>query len=240
MFFDAYPRFYDTSVTRATQGRLNMRYEAIFAENRDLFGGARVLDIASHDGRWSLAALASGATSVVGIEGRDHLVANAAESLRHYGYGPDQFRFIVGDVHEVLNAQDLDVDVVLCLGFLYHTMRYSELFRGIRRSNARHVIIDTKAPRMLDPFASIAVVGERSERETNAVSDAYAPSSKVLTGQPNLAAVRRMMRIYGYRLESRSDWRGILQDNPELRAQGDCRDYVTQQRVTLRFVDETR
>ena len=57
MFFDAYPRFYETSKTSASRGRLNLRYEAIFGENADVFRGARVLDIASHDGRWSLAAL---------------------------------------------------------------------------------------------------------------------------------------------------------------------------------------
>src|SRR6476661_8939613 len=70
MFFDKYPRFYETSQTTATRGRLNLRYEAIFAENRDIFAGAKVLDIASHDGRWSLAALECGAASVIGIEAR--------------------------------------------------------------------------------------------------------------------------------------------------------------------------
>lgn len=49
MFFDAYPRFYETSQTRAPQGQINLRYEAIFAQNADVFEDARVLDIASHD-----------------------------------------------------------------------------------------------------------------------------------------------------------------------------------------------
>ena len=33
---------------------MNERYEALFASNRDVFDGARVLDLASHDGRYSL------------------------------------------------------------------------------------------------------------------------------------------------------------------------------------------
>ena len=33
MFFDRYPRFYGTSRTAPSSGRLNLRYEAIFAEN---------------------------------------------------------------------------------------------------------------------------------------------------------------------------------------------------------------
>ena len=56
-FFDQYPRFYETSETFAYPSRLNLRHEAIFAENTDIFEGRRVLDIASHGGRWSFAAL---------------------------------------------------------------------------------------------------------------------------------------------------------------------------------------
>ena len=71
MFFDAFPRFYETSQTGDPRERINLRYEAIFAHNADVFQGARVLDIASHDGRWSLAALRTGAAEVIGIEARE-------------------------------------------------------------------------------------------------------------------------------------------------------------------------
>src|SRR3990170_6442773 len=56
-FFDQFPRFYETSQTFAYPSRLNLRHEAIFGENQDIFEGRRVLDIASHDGRWSFASL---------------------------------------------------------------------------------------------------------------------------------------------------------------------------------------
>src|SRR5438046_1422930 len=69
-FFDQYPRFYETSQTGNVAGRLNQRHHAIFTQNADIFPGARVLDIVSHDGRYSLAALKSGASHVLGIEGR--------------------------------------------------------------------------------------------------------------------------------------------------------------------------
>src|SRR4051795_7628198 len=76
-FFERFPRFYETSETSSFPWRLNLRHEAIFGEDGDLFAGARVLDVASHDGRWSLAALEAGAASVLGIEARPDLVANA-------------------------------------------------------------------------------------------------------------------------------------------------------------------
>lgn len=234
MFFDAHPRFYSTSETAASRARLNLRYEGMFAENRDILDGAKVLDIASHDGRWSMAALECGAKSVVGIEARPDLVAHANANLEHYGYGSDRFRFVVGDVHDVLNSSAFDVDVVLCLGFLYHTLRYNDLFSGIRRTRARHLIIDTTAPGMLRPQASIRVFGEPSEKQSAAAADTFTFGTSVLTGRPNLSAIRTMVDCYGYQVERLSDWAGILRDNPELDG---CGDYAIETRLTLRCAD---
>src|SRR5688500_618718 len=122
-FFDRYPRFFETSETSPQPWRLNLRYEAIFAEHADLLTGASVLDIASHDGRWSLAALETGARSVVGIEARRDLVEAAEENLRLSGADQTAFTFVAGDVFDVLAGDAVRVDLVLCLGFLYHTLR---------------------------------------------------------------------------------------------------------------------
>jgi hypothetical protein len=45
-FFEQFPRFYRTSSTAPATARLNLRYEAIFGQNRDIFAGAPVLDLA--------------------------------------------------------------------------------------------------------------------------------------------------------------------------------------------------
>jgi len=142
MFFDAFPRFYDTSETHDPYGRINLRYEAIFAQNADVFQNARVLDIASHDGRWSLAALCTGAAEVVGIEAREDLVEAARSNLDLYAPGM-RYTFIAGDVFDVFATEQFQADVVLCLGFLYHTLRYSELMRRIRDLEPRYLILDT-------------------------------------------------------------------------------------------------
>src|SRR3954470_3000649 len=86
VFGEDYPRFIEVSDLtpklqaqgrgRRHQGRsavqqlnrMNERYEALFAGNRDIFKGARVLDLASHDGRYSFAALKTGAAHVTGVE----------------------------------------------------------------------------------------------------------------------------------------------------------------------------
>jgi len=232
-FFEQFPRFYVTSSTGLTTGRLNLRYEAIVGENRDLFEGASVIDLASHDGRWSLAALAAGARSVTGIEARPELVKAATENLAEYGYGPDRVRFVAGDVHEVLNAQDLEADVVMCLGFLYHTLRYNELLHGIRRTGARHLIIDTFSPHMTAPVPNVNVITEDAAEEGKAAADTFTSGPSVLVGRPNLAAIQTMVAAYGYRVERLCDWAGLLRDNP---GTDNCGDYANGRRITVRCV----
>lgn len=236
-FFEGFPRFYLTSSTAPTTARLNLRYEAIFGENRDVFGGVSVLDLASHDGRWSLAALATGARSVIGIEARPELAKAATENLGAYGYGADRARFVTGDVHEVLRTQDLKADVVLCLGFLYHTLRYNELLQGVRRTDARYLIIDTFSPYMMGPVPNVNVITEHADEEGKAAADTYSHGPSVLVGRPNLAAIQTMLGAYGYRVERLSDWAGLLRDNP---GTDNCGDYANGRRITVRCVDTQR
>lgn len=227
-FFESYPRFYETSETSAFPWRLNLRHEAIFGEYADLFAGARVLDVASHDGRWSLAALEAGAASVVGIEARPDLVANAKANLTAYGVDESRFEFVVGDVFEALEHERPEVDLVLCLGFLYHTLRHTELFTRIRQTGARHVVVDTEVHR--SPEAVVRLADESVEREGNAVADAFTCGDTVLTGRPTLAALDLLARTQGFEVERLSDWDALLRDNPQADR---VRDYRIGRRATL-------
>lgn len=49
--------------------RLNERYNAIIDANKTIIKNSRILDLASHDGRWSFATLKSGSEYTLGIEG---------------------------------------------------------------------------------------------------------------------------------------------------------------------------
>src|SRR5918992_4208807 len=158
MFADDYPRFIElseltpegqdgSSASERQRSRMNERYEALFASNRDIFDGARVLDLASHDGRYSFAALKTGAAHVIGVEVRQSLIDRAQEAFAFYGQDPATYRFICGDVFEVLEREKFDVDVVLCLGFLYHTYRHTELMYRINKLAPSHLIVDTMVTR---------------------------------------------------------------------------------------------
>lgn len=229
-FFDGYPRFFETSGTSPHPTRLNLRYEAIFGQNRELFDGSRVLDIASHDGRWSFAALQTGAAEVVGVEGRPELVESANSTLAEYGVEAGRYRFIAGDIFDVMANERFDVDVVLCLGFFYHTLRYNELLSHIANCKPRAVIIDSDVLARKEPFVRVRTEPWASQR--NAVSDEYTRGAEVLTGRPTPKAIETMVSAYGFDLVHFSDWRALLRDNP---TDGTVATYRKGDRVTMTF-----
>jgi Methyltransferase domain len=228
MFFDDFPRFYETSDTGADRGRLNLRYEAIFGDREETLQGARVIDIASHDGRWSFAALKTGAAEVVGIEAREELVRVARENVAHYGVDDSRLRFVAGDVFARLGQSVVEADVVLCLGYLYHTLRYNELMLRIRATNPRFLVIDTVVlPRRKRPFVKLRL--DRNEPQRNAVADSYSYGDATVVGWPSLPALELLLGAYGFAVESYADWGSLLRDNPGLE---DVSDYAQARRVT--------
>jgi predicted nicotinamide N-methyase len=229
-FFGRFPAFLETSETSSYRWRLNLRHEAIFTEHRDLLAGARVLDIASHDGRWSMAALEAGAAHVTGVEARPDLVANAEASLRRYGVDESRWRFVSGDIFEVLRDEKIEVDVVLCLGFLYHTLRHSELLTRVRQTGAEHLVVDTEIHRSDAPVMWLDE--ETVERQGNAVADELSLGDVVLTGRPSLSALEMLGRGQGFEMKGLSDWGGLLRDNPDA---DQVRDYRIGRRITCRL-----
>lgn len=217
-FFDDYPRFYQTSETSPFPDRLNARHMAIIQSQAEHFAGARVLDIACHDGRWTFAALAAGAAHVTGIEPRQELLDNAKATLSGYGIPADRHEFICGDVFETLGAQPFDV--VLCLGFYYHTIRHAELLDRIERTGARLVVIDTEVtPRQETPpppvgddprlvFGNpngIQLLLDPVENQQMACHDRLTRRGRTLVGRPSRAAVAFLAEHFGYRCDT-YDW----------------------------------
>jgi hypothetical protein len=234
MFFDDYPEFLETSETATGKARLNARHRVMINANRDLLTGARVLDIASHDGRWSFAALKAGAEHVTGVEGRADLVDKANATFKSNGIEPQRYDFIHGDAHDVLSAEAPAVDVVLCLGFLYHTLRYPELLSGIRSTGAPHLIVDTRVlPKSTRPIVKIEI--DPSAPQSMAVADRFSNSGSTLTGVPSVPALERMLAAYDYFVVSRPDWRSIVRRR---RRKAGLRSYADGERVT--FVAELR
>lgn len=226
-FFDHYPRFYSTSQTSPFPHRLNGRHDAIIVRNADLIAGKRVLDIASHDGRWSFAALQAGAAHVIGIEPRRELIENACETFDLYGVSSRDYDFRCGDVFDLIG--NVQVDVVLCLGFYYHTIRHTELLDRIDHTGARMVVIDTEVtprqdspavlpsedPRIVygNPYL-IQLIRDPVENQQMAFDDSMTRGGHTLVGRPSRAAVEFMSKHFGYSCNL-YDWRTHFANHPE-------------------------
>jgi SAM-dependent methyltransferase len=136
--------FLTTSKTASHPKRLNWRCEMLLARNREAIGGKNILDLASHDGRFSYACLALGASHVTGVEARPHLAEFARRNLSNLGYGAQRFHSVRSDIFDYLpTVQPAEFDTILCFGLLYHTVRQVEFMREIKRIRPRYLILDT-------------------------------------------------------------------------------------------------
>jgi len=196
-FFDQYPEFYKTSKTTPFPNRLNNRYLALIDFNKKIIQNSLVLDLASHDGRWSFAAIKNGASKVLGIEGRKELVQNCHRNMEKYGISQEKYSFILGDVFEEIHKVKSDsVDIVFCFGFFYHIMDHMHLLGEITRLCPKYLILDTSISSSDKPI--IEIREEDSEKEMNAIKSTLTESKKVLVGYPSKSSLELMLTNLGY------------------------------------------
>lgn len=235
MFFDEHERFLDTGTVFTARHRLNLRHKAIIERNQDVLDGARVLDIASHDGRWSFAALQAGAAHVVGVEARGDVVDSSYESFAAEGIDESRYDFMKGDIFDVLASNEFDVDVVMCLGFLYHTYRHTELMSLIKALRPKYLLIDTTVVVSDDPI--LRVRRDHPGNAGQAVFDKYAFGNYSLVARPSAPAVRMMAEAYGFEVEDEVDWPTMIKEHrhiPERPKEARVGDYRKGSRITLR------
>jgi predicted nicotinamide N-methyase len=223
-FFDAFPRFLETSRTGSTAARLNARYQAIIAGNEALLRGRHILDIASHDGRWSFAALQSGCARITGIEARGYLVDRANGNMAHLAVPDDRFEFVFGDAFEVMKAREFRADTVLLLGFFYHTERHVELAALVAGTGAKHIILDTNIVPERENTGNHALV-KLFEEPTDHESHAVGTSEMAVVGHPSREAIRMIFSRHGYSM-SEFDWAPLL-------GGADLADYTEYRRSTF-------
>jgi hypothetical protein len=229
MFAEDYPRFMEISDLVPKPHRLNERYEALFGSNRDILEGARVLDLASHDGRYSFGALKAGAAHVTGVEVRQSLIDKAQDTFAFYGQDPQTYRFVCGDVFEVLAREKFDVDVVLCLGYLYHTYRHTELMYRLHHLAPKHLIVDT----MVAPGTqrTLKMVREKDPEDIRSAARDQWSVGRVLVLRPSVCALQVLLNAYDFEIESMYDWKSKLAGRPRLLG---LEGYAQGKRVTVR------
>lgn len=101
-----------------------------------------VLDLASHQGWFSLHAAAMGFTPVTGLEPRASHVADAR--LMAAAVGAEQLRFVQSDIQHIADTDIEPADVVLMLGLLYHLENPVAAIRTARAYCKRLCLIETQ------------------------------------------------------------------------------------------------
>jgi len=198
-FFDQFQEFYKTSKTTATPNRLNTRYLALIHNNKIFLKNSSVLDLASHDGRWSFAALKNGAKNVMGIEARDYLVSNSFKNMSHYNIPKEKYNFITGDIfNEISKIRPNTFDIIFCFGFFYHTINHMQLLKEIKRLTPKYLILDTSISKFLEPIVLLR------EDDPNKESDAIG-NQTVITGLPSKTGLEKMLKNVGFSYEY-YDW----------------------------------
>jgi len=194
------PRY---AATPGSINRLNKRHRFLVQPYADELRGSSVLDLASHDGRWSYALSAAGASAVVGVEARTELF----EQFEGYPDGPEKDRvsFVAGDVYDVLPRladEGRRFDVVALLGLFYHVMDHYGLLKLIARLEPRLIIVDSEFAMSPDPI--VRLIQEKTDNRLNAIP--HTPDQvRAPAGIPSKAAMALMAASLGYDIEW-ADW----------------------------------
>ncbi len=225
-FFDRYQQFYETGIT-PNANRLRCRYDAIISANVDILEGARVLDVASHNGRWSAAAILGGkAAHVTGVEPRAELVEAATRTAAELSI-VHQVEFHTATIMDYLFQQRLPdnaFDVVMCNGYFYHTHDHFQLLKEFCRIG-RSLILDTE----ISPRPAIAMFYHRepSDNIGNAVNESDQNSAFV--GRPTKGLLTEMLTVAGYTSHEYFNWTDYPFESTDW-----IKNYIEGKRITLR------
>jgi hypothetical protein len=160
-FFDRYNRFLSSNAETGPArnvARLHHRYQAIITHNFDLFRNARVLDILSADGCWSMAALDAGARCVVGVDVSRTAIEEAGKIFsEYYCIDTNVYQFIHSDVFAALRSMSPEAfDLILCQNGC-ELLDPRVLFGYFERLRPKHVILDTGISRGEGPVTRFAL-----------------------------------------------------------------------------------
>lgn len=211
-FLASHPRYAEDANTIA---RLNTRHRFLIDPFRDDINEARVLDLAAHDGRWSMALAEAGAAMVVGIEARADLIAQHAELD-----GPpskDRVMMEQGDIFDRLDeltSENIRFEVVTLFGIFYHVMDHFRLLRKCVDLRPKLILIDSEFMKGNWPF--IKMLRETTDNPLNAAPQ-IAGQPVAIKGVPSSIALERMAQALNCRVDW-SDWNTLPEDQ---------RDHVT-------------
>ncbi len=210
MFFDQFPEVYDSEVS-AAPARLEYRYNLLIKNHEEYIRGKHFIDLGAHDGRFSLAALETGATGVTAVEGRMESCKKIVKLLNKYH--PSKFQIINHDLRGGFITIK-QPDVVLCAGLLYHVFDPYHILKCIDQMNPKIIIVDSTvvSGQTLVPLLQLCKENEKHVGNT---------LTKDLVVWPNQPALEMMFDFFNW------DYKFIHPDS----APGAVSQYKTKNRV---------
>jgi trehalose 2-sulfotransferase len=213
------PKMRDSATGFLDLIRLRHRYNAIIGQNRELLRGARVLDLISYAGFWSLAALDAGAASVVVVEtSRKNLDATRKNFLQSQ-FEAERYQLLKAKITEALKKMEpKQFDVVLCKRYFEHCY-LPDFFSELCRLQPKYVIVDTKVAFGEGALCRFSISGKawKGARSGKIIST---PSHELIV---LLCGSDFHWRVIDWKAMDIADWTGI----PDY-ADGSHRTYVLQ------------
>ena len=204
-FFDKYSSFYKTGQTGTRPKMLNARFDALIENNKQIIENATILDLANHDGRWSLAALKNGAKKVYGIEGKKELVEKGLKNMKKYEIPENKYNFIVGDIfEEIEKIPPNEIDIVFCFGIFYHVSNHMELLTKIKKLQPKYLILDTEITKSKLPIV-------RFRKEPYYTPNSTISFQKFIAGRPSQSALNMMLNALDFKI-TYYDWSKNIQN----------------------------
>lgn len=221
----AIPREFE-EVNAQTLARLQERHKRIVEANLDAISGKSVLDLACNNGRWSFAAIQAGASSVVGVEGRQDKVDEARSIFDRLGTRSG-YEFHVGDMYDWLHDnKSRQFDTVFCLGVYYHVMDHHRLLTSMARLQPQTIIIDSGFVRSFRN--SVHVQTEDPSEHRNALPK-FKDQKAEFAGFVSLGLMIQMAWNLGY------NCRPVLWDPAAVANKQSVHDYMMGRRFTVRL-----
>jgi hypothetical protein len=126
--------------------RMIERHKKIIDANVEYIRDKTILDLASHNGRWTFAALQAGAKFAMGIEGRQVLIDRGLPDFKDID--PSRFKFACGDIFDMRSiikkaGGPMRFDTIFCLGIFYHITDHYRLMRLMASFQPQCIILDT-------------------------------------------------------------------------------------------------
>lgn len=174
------------------------------------------------------------------------MIDHANRTFETYRVEPDRYLFKCGDAFEAL-SQD-SYDIVLCLGFFYHTVRHIELLDKIEKTGAKLVILDTEVTPLTEEKKLIATEEVKTTRaiydnpyyiqliidpvqdEKMTFAEPTTRKGLSLVGRPSRGAIQLMAEHFGFRVDS-FNWEDYFKNNSQ--PNEPIRDYLSRWRETF-------